>query len=144
MMPPSRPPWPQCSAKFGRIDILVNCAAAVGGQRKPPMLAEITNKAFFADINVNVKVIGYLPPYARWRPTRRHKAVGTSSTSRISRRSKPAPRSAQSLTWASPCRTKNLADELAPSNISVVCVNPGCTRTEKTAEFVEPRRTASQ
>jgi NAD(P)-dependent dehydrogenase (short-subunit alcohol dehydrogenase family) len=33
--------------------------------------------------------------------------------------------------------TKNLADELAPSGISVVCVHPGRTRTEKTAEFVE-------
>jgi NAD(P)-dependent dehydrogenase (short-subunit alcohol dehydrogenase family) len=33
--------------------------------------------------------------------------------------------------------TKNLADELAPSGISVVCVHPGRTRTEKTEEFVE-------
>jgi NAD(P)-dependent dehydrogenase (short-subunit alcohol dehydrogenase family) len=33
--------------------------------------------------------------------------------------------------------TKNLADELAPSSISVVCVHPGRTRTEKTPEFVE-------
>jgi NAD(P)-dependent dehydrogenase (short-subunit alcohol dehydrogenase family) len=33
--------------------------------------------------------------------------------------------------------TKNLADELAPSGISVICVHPGRTRTEKTAEFVE-------
>jgi hypothetical protein len=33
--------------------------------------------------------------------------------------------------------TKNLAHEFAPSGISVVCVHPGRTRTEKTAEFVE-------
>jgi NAD(P)-dependent dehydrogenase (short-subunit alcohol dehydrogenase family) len=42
---------------FGRVDILVNCAAAVGGQGKPPTLVEITNEAFFADMNVKV-----LPP----------------------------------------------------------------------------------
>jgi NAD(P)-dependent dehydrogenase (short-subunit alcohol dehydrogenase family) len=33
--------------------------------------------------------------------------------------------------------TKNLAHEFAPSGVSVVCVHPGRTRTEKTAEFVE-------
>jgi hypothetical protein len=32
----------------------VNCAAAVGGQGKPPTLAEITNEPFFADMNVKV------------------------------------------------------------------------------------------
>ena len=48
----------QAFSDFGRVDILVNCAAAVGGQGKPPTLAEITNEAFFADMNV--KVMGYL------------------------------------------------------------------------------------
>jgi NAD(P)-dependent dehydrogenase (short-subunit alcohol dehydrogenase family) len=43
---------------FGRVDILVNCAAAVGSQGKPPTLAEITDEPFFADMNV--KVLGYL------------------------------------------------------------------------------------
>jgi NAD(P)-dependent dehydrogenase (short-subunit alcohol dehydrogenase family) len=36
--------------------------------------------------------------------------------------------------------TKNLADELAPSGISVVCAHPSRTRTERTAEFVDKRR----
>jgi NAD(P)-dependent dehydrogenase (short-subunit alcohol dehydrogenase family) len=48
----------QAFSEFGRVDILVNCAAAVGGQGKPPTLAEITTEAFFADMNV--KVMGYL------------------------------------------------------------------------------------
>jgi NAD(P)-dependent dehydrogenase (short-subunit alcohol dehydrogenase family) len=47
----------QVLGDFGRVDILVNCAAAVGGQGKPPTLAEITNEPFFADMNV--KVMGY-------------------------------------------------------------------------------------
>src|SRR4029079_2941138 len=33
--------------------------------------------------------------------------------------------------------TKNLADELGPSGISVLCVHPGLTRTEATAGVLE-------
>jgi NAD(P)-dependent dehydrogenase (short-subunit alcohol dehydrogenase family) len=46
------------ASAFGRIDILVNCAAQAGGQGKPPSLTEITNEHFWADMNV--KVLGYL------------------------------------------------------------------------------------
>jgi NAD(P)-dependent dehydrogenase (short-subunit alcohol dehydrogenase family) len=46
----------QVLGEFDRIDILVNCAAAVGGQGKPPTLAEITNEPFFADMNVKVPI----------------------------------------------------------------------------------------
>ncbi|HLW89868.1 MAG TPA: SDR family oxidoreductase, partial [Roseiarcus sp.] len=38
--------------------------------------------------------------------------------------------------------TKTLADELAPQRISVVCVHPGLTRTEKTPAVVERRAKA--
>src|SRR5471032_2884776 len=48
----------QVLATFGRVDILVNCAAQPAGQAKPPALAEITTEALWAD--VNVKVMGYL------------------------------------------------------------------------------------
>jgi NAD(P)-dependent dehydrogenase (short-subunit alcohol dehydrogenase family) len=44
----------QVLGDFGRVDILVNCAAAVGGQGKPQTLAEVTNEPFFADMNVKV------------------------------------------------------------------------------------------
>ena len=43
---------------LGHLDILVNCAAVPGGTNPPPKLAEISDDAFFAD--VNVKVMGYL------------------------------------------------------------------------------------
>src|SRR5205823_3026470 len=43
---------------FSHIDILVNCAAQPGGQAPPPKLAQITDDAFYSD--VNVKVMGYL------------------------------------------------------------------------------------
>src|SRR5450631_1747820 len=48
----------QAASALGRIDILVNCAAQPGGQAPPPKLANITDDAFYSD--VNVKVMGYL------------------------------------------------------------------------------------
>src|SRR2546429_675358 len=48
----------RAARELGRIDILVNCAAAPGGQTPPPRLAEITDEVFWSD--VNVKVMGYL------------------------------------------------------------------------------------
>src|SRR5687767_5842765 len=45
-------------ARFGRVDILVNAAAQVAGQARPPALAEITDDAFWSDMNI--KVMGYL------------------------------------------------------------------------------------
>jgi NAD(P)-dependent dehydrogenase (short-subunit alcohol dehydrogenase family) len=50
---------PHVLGEFGRVDILVNCAAAVGDQGKPTTLAEITNEVFLADMNV--KMTGYMP-----------------------------------------------------------------------------------
>src|SRR5918911_1700318 len=48
----------QAASALGHLDILVNCAAQPGGQAPPPKLAEITDDAFYSDINV--KVMGYL------------------------------------------------------------------------------------
>jgi NAD(P)-dependent dehydrogenase (short-subunit alcohol dehydrogenase family) len=125
----------QAIGNFGRVDILVNCAAAVGGQGKPPILAEITNEAFFADMNV--KVMGYLRTIREVAPHMAARGGG-----RIINISGLAALSTGSTIGSIrnvgvAALTKNLADELAPSGISVVCVHPGRTRTEKTAEFVE-------
>jgi NAD(P)-dependent dehydrogenase (short-subunit alcohol dehydrogenase family) len=61
---------------FGRVDILVNCAAKPSGQSKPPTLAEITTEEFWD--HMNTKVMGYLrtarevvrPHHQRQRPRR--------------------------------------------------------------------------
>jgi hypothetical protein len=65
-----------------RVDVLVDCAAAVGGQCRPQTLAEITNEPFFADMNV--KVLGYLRTTCEWRPTWLSGAAGASSTCPVS------------------------------------------------------------
>lgn len=117
-------------ADFGTIDILVNCAAKPGGQAKPPKLAEITDDAFWDDINV--KVVGYLRMARAVAPHMVKQGWG-----RIINISGLAARQTGSTIGSIrnvgvSALTKNLADELGPSGVNVTCVHPGLTRTEKT------------
>jgi NAD(P)-dependent dehydrogenase (short-subunit alcohol dehydrogenase family) len=125
---------------FGRTDILVNCAAQPAGQAKPPSLAEITGEALWAE--VNVKVMGYLrmvreiaEPMARQGGGRIINIRGLAS-----RTTGSTIGSIRNISVAA--LTKTLAEELAPKRISVVCVHPGLTRTEKTPGVVERRAAA--
>ena len=115
---------------LGRIDILVNCAAQPGGQAPPPKLAEITDDAFYSD--VNVKVMGYLRCAREVAPHMIRQGWG-----RIINISGLAARSTGSTIGsmrnvAVVAMTKNLADELGPRGINVTVVHPALTRTEKT------------
>jgi NAD(P)-dependent dehydrogenase (short-subunit alcohol dehydrogenase family) len=122
-------------AAFGRIDILVNCAATPGGQAKPPALAEITNEHFFADMNV--KVMGYLRTAREVAPHMASRGSGRiiNISGLAARHTGTTIGSIRNVGVAA--LTKNLADELGPRGISAVCVHPGRTRTEKTAGVVE-------
>jgi len=118
------------AAAFGRIDILVNCAAQPGGQGKPPALGEINNEHFWADMNV--KVMGYLRTGREVAP---HMLKARSG--RIINVSGLAARTTGSIIGsmrnvAVAALTKTMADELGPHGIAVLCVHPGLTRTEKT------------
>ncbi len=122
-------------AAFGRIDILVNCAASPGGQGKPPALAEITDDFFFADMNV--KVMGYVRTAREVAPHMARQGGGRiiNISGLAARHTGSTVGSIRNVGVAA--LTKNLADELAPQGISVVCVHPGRTRTEKTAGVFE-------
>ncbi|HEV7664491.1 MAG TPA: SDR family NAD(P)-dependent oxidoreductase [Chloroflexota bacterium] len=127
----------QAAAALGRVDILVNCAAQPGGQAPPPKLAEITDDAFYADINV--KVMGYLRCAREVAP---HMIAG--GWGRIINISGLAARSTGSTIGsirnvAVVAMTKNLADELGPKGINVTVVHPSLTRTEKTADVIASR-----
>jgi NAD(P)-dependent dehydrogenase (short-subunit alcohol dehydrogenase family) len=120
----------EVAAAFGRIDILVNCAAQPGGQGKPPSLTEISNEHFWADMNV--KVMGYLRTSREVVP---HMIKARSG--RIIHVSGLAARSTGTIIGSMrnvsvAALTKNMADELSPHGISVICLHPGLTRTEKT------------
>ena len=122
------------AADFGRIDILVNNAAQPGGQTKPPALSEVTNEAFFADMNV--KVLGYLRCAREVVPHMKKQGAG-----RIINISGIAARSTGSIIGSVrnigvAALSKNLADELAPFAITVNCIHPMLTRTEKVDEIV--------
>jgi len=122
-------------AELGGVDILVNCAAQPGGQAPPPKLADITDDVFWPD--VNVKVMGYLRCIREVAPHMDARGGG-----RIVNVSGLAARSTSSTVGsirnvAVAAMTKNLADELGPRGISVMCVHPALTRTEKTPGVIE-------
>jgi NAD(P)-dependent dehydrogenase (short-subunit alcohol dehydrogenase family) len=127
----------QAAGALGRIDILVNCAAQPGGQSAPPKLAEITDEAFFAEMNV--KVMGYLRCAREVAP---HMAAN--GWGRIINISGLAARSTGSTIGsvrnvAVVAMTKNLADELGSKGINVTVVHPSLTRTEKTPDAIAAR-----
>jgi NAD(P)-dependent dehydrogenase (short-subunit alcohol dehydrogenase family) len=127
----------QAANALGHLDILVNCAAQPGGQAPPPKLAEITDDAFYAD--VNVKVMGYLRCAREVAPHMIRRRWG-----RIINISGLAARQTGSTIGsirnvAVVALTKNLADELGKQGINVSVVHPGLTRTEKTPEVVAQR-----
>ena len=120
-------------AKLGGIDILVNCAAQPGGQKPPPKLAELTDEAFWADMNV--KVMGYVRCIREAVP---HMPRG----GRIVNVSGLAARHTGSIIGsmrnvAVSALTKNVADELAERGITAVVVHPGGTRTEAMSALLQ-------
>jgi NAD(P)-dependent dehydrogenase (short-subunit alcohol dehydrogenase family) len=122
------------AAAFGRIDILVNCAAQAGGQGKPPSLGEITNEHFWADMNI--KVMGYLRTAREVAPHMiRQKSGRIINVSGLAARQTGTIIGSMRNVSVS-ALTKNLADELSPHGVSAVCVHPGLTRTEKTPGVV--------
>jgi NAD(P)-dependent dehydrogenase (short-subunit alcohol dehydrogenase family) len=127
----------QATSALGHIDILVNCAAQPGGQQPPPKLAEITDDAFYADMNV--KVMGYLRCAREAAPHMIRNGWG-----RIINISGLAARGTGSTIGSIRnvsvvALTKNLADELGPHGINVTVVHPGLTRTEKTDGVIAAR-----
>jgi NAD(P)-dependent dehydrogenase (short-subunit alcohol dehydrogenase family) len=117
-------------ADFGRIDILVNCAAAPAGQGPVPPLAELTDAAVLEE--VNVKVVGYLRFARAVAPGMKDRGFGRiiNIAGLAARQSGSIAGSIRNVGVAA--LTKNLADELGPHGINVTCVHPGLTRTEKT------------
>src|SRR3954471_20311477 len=125
---------------FGRVDILVNSAAAPGGQQPPPKLDQIDTENF--DGEMHTKVLGYLRCAREFAPSMRQNGWG-----RIVNISGLAARQAGTILGsvrnvAVVALTKNLADELGPHGINVTVVHPGTTRTERTAGVVAARAEA--
>ncbi len=117
----------EAASTLGGVDILVNCAARPGGPRQP--LEETTDEMFWE--HMNTKVLGYLRCARAVAPGMRERGWG-----RIINVSGLAARQSGSLIGsmrnvAVAAMTKNLADELGPHGVNVVCVHPGLTLTER-------------
>jgi NAD(P)-dependent dehydrogenase (short-subunit alcohol dehydrogenase family) len=127
--------------RLGGVDILVNCAARPAGQAPPLSLAEITGDAFWSD--VNVKVLGYLRCAQAVAP-----GMAAAGWGRIISVSGLAALSTGSVIGsirnvAVSAMTKNLADELGSSGVSVNAVHPGLTRTEATPGVIAAQAAAA-
>ncbi len=118
----------EAASALGRVDILVNCAARVGGPTEA--LSDVTDEMFWE--HMNVKVMGYLrcarevAPYMREQGWGRIINIGGLAA----RQSGSAIGSMRNVAVAA--MTKNLADELGPDGINVTVVHPSVTRTERT------------
>jgi NAD(P)-dependent dehydrogenase (short-subunit alcohol dehydrogenase family) len=127
---------------FGRIDILVNCAAKPAGQGTPvPKLAQMSDELFYAD--VNIKVMGYVRFAREVAPIMQKNGYGRiiNISGLAARQTGSIIGSIRNISVAA--LTKNLADELGPYGINVVCVHPGLTRTEKTPAVVKAQAAAA-
>ena len=118
--------------ELGGVDILVNCAAKVGGLTAPPKLAELTTDELWSE--VNTKVMGYVRCAREAAP---HMAAGgwgriINVSGLAARQTGSTLGSIRNISVAA--MTKNLADELGPLGINVTCVHPGLTRTERTTD----------
>ena len=124
-------------AELGRIDILVNNAAAPGSALPPAPLEELTDGHLWPDLNV--KVLGYLRCARAVAPIMRAAGWGriVNVSGLAARRAGNTAGSVRNAAVAA--LTKNLALELGPHGINVSVVHPGATRTERTAETVARR-----
>ena len=119
---------------YGRVDILVNCAAKPSGQSRPPALSEITTEEVWD--HINTKVVGYLRTAREVAPymikQRSGRIINVSGLG--ARHTGTTVGSIRNVGVSA--LTKNLADELAPHGIQAVCVHPGLIRTEATPGVV--------
>jgi NAD(P)-dependent dehydrogenase (short-subunit alcohol dehydrogenase family) len=127
----------KAAAELGRIDILVNGAARVGGSGPAPQLAGITYDGFFDEMNT--KVMGYIRCAREVAPYMQRQGWGRiiNISGMAARQSGNALGSMRNV--AVVALTKNLADELGPQGINVTVVHPGTTRTERTPDVIAAR-----
>jgi NAD(P)-dependent dehydrogenase (short-subunit alcohol dehydrogenase family) len=116
---------------LGGIDILVNNAAQPGGTA-PPNLAAVTTADFFTDMNV--KVMGYLRCAQHAAPLMAANGWGRIVNIGGLTAYGTANMLSSMRVIAVASLTKNLADQLGPSGITVNLVHPGTTRTERTTD----------
>jgi len=116
---------------LGGIDILINNAAEPGGTA-PPNLAAVTTADFTTDMNI--KVMGYLRCAQHAAPMMAANGWGRIVNIGGLTAYGTANMLSSMRVIAVASLTKNLADELGPSGVTVNLVHPGTTRTERISD----------
>ena len=121
----------EAAERLGRIDILVNSAARVGGAYTPK-LSDVWS-------DMNVKVMGYRRCAQAVAPHMIDQGWGRimNLSGMAARQSGYAIGSMRNVSVSA--LTKNLADELGPLGINVTTVHPGMTYTERIPAMLEER-----
>lgn len=118
--------------ELGRLDIVVNCAAPRATPGQVPGLAGLDDDDFLRQMDT--KALGYVRVVRAAAP--HLEAAGGGAVVNVSgmnaRLTGSITGSVRNL--AVVAITKNLADELGPFGISVTCVHPGLTVTERVAD----------
>jgi NAD(P)-dependent dehydrogenase (short-subunit alcohol dehydrogenase family) len=127
----------EVAGAFGGVDVLVNAAARPASSAPVPPLSGLTDDALREEFET--KVLGYLRCARAVAPLMAAQGFG-----RIINISGLNARQTGSLAGsvrnvAVAAMTKNLADELGPSGITVTVVHPGTTVTERTTSMLLER-----
>ena len=133
--------------ELGGAHILVNCAAEPAGQRAVPAPSDAGWESMAS--HMNTKVMGYLRCAHALLPQMRRAGWGriVNVSGLGARRTGDVVGTIRNVSVAA--LSKNLADELAGTGITVTTVHPGMTRTEKVDAMIAARaekeqRTAAQ
>lgn len=119
-------------ARFGKVDILVNCA---GVGARPTAIGDITEQEWDRVLNINLKGTFFccqaIVPHMK--ENRRGKIINISSLAAISPGSASVHYAASKAGVST--LTTGLALEMAPFNVCVNAILPGMIRTDMTADF---------
>jgi NAD(P)-dependent dehydrogenase (short-subunit alcohol dehydrogenase family) len=126
--------------QLGRVDILVNNAARVGGAPARSGIEFLEDELLMTE--VDTKVLGYIRCARAVAPSMKANGWGRIiNISGLAARQSGNP--VGSIRNASVAAlTKNLADELGPFGVNVTCVHPGLTWTEGVEERIRAQATA--
>lgn len=120
----------EAAAGLGRLDVVVNCAAPRATPGQVPGLAGLDDEDFLRQLDT--KALGYLRVVRAAVP---HLQAGGGRIVNVSGMNARATGSVTGSVRniAVVALSKNLADELGPTGVTVTCVHPGLTVTDPSA-----------
>ena len=119
----------EAATELGRLDVVVNCAAPRATPGQAPGLAGLDDVDFLHQIDT--KALGYLRVVRAAAPHLEQRGGRVVNVSGMNARATGSiTGSVRNI--AVVALTKNLADDLGPRGVSVTCVHPGLTLTERT------------